>query len=81
MSDDTQLFNIDDISDVLVEKTITEIYNNLTEIGYDPTAQIVGYLISGDPGYITSHKESRKKISSLERTKILESMLRKYINK
>ena len=53
----------------------------LEEKGYNPINQIVGYLISGDPGYISSYKESRKKICKLERTQIIEVLLRNYLSK
>ena len=53
----------------------------ITEKGYNPINQIVGYLISGDPGYISSYKESRKKICKLERTQIIEVLLRNYLSK
>lgn len=81
MSSDTRSFNVDDINDKLIEKTINDVYNSLDEIGYNPINQIVGYIMSGDPGYISSHKESRKKITALDRTKIIEVLVRNYINK
>jgi uncharacterized protein (UPF0297 family) len=51
----------------------------LRENGYEPVAQIVGYLISGDPTYITSHQEARKLIRQLERDRILEELVREYL--
>lgn len=62
-----------------VYNTLKEIYFNLEERGYDPTKQIVGYLISGDLGYISSYKKSRSKISKLDRNKIVEIMFKEYI--
>ena len=62
-----------------IYKTLKEIYFNLEERGYDPTKQIVGYLISGDLGYISSYKKSRSKISKLDRNKIVEIMFKEYI--
>lgn len=81
MSMDTQTFNVDDINDALIERTITDVYNALDEMGYNPINQLVGYIMSGDPGYISSYKESRKKITQLDRTKIIEVLVRKYLNK
>lgn len=78
-SNTTFLFDISDIDNVLVEQTIKEVYDALEEKGYNPINQIVGYLISGDPGYISTYKESRKKISKLERTQIVEVLLRNYM--
>lgn len=79
MLDKTTLFDIDEIQDALVETTLDEICDALREKGYNPVSQIVGYLVSGDPGYITSYKGARDKILSLERGKILESIVRNYL--
>lgn len=75
------LFDVSEINDVLVEDTIKEVYDSLEEKGYNAINQIVGYLISGDPGYISSYNDSRKKISKLERNHIVEVLLRKYMGK
>lgn len=80
-SNTTFLFDVSEIDNVLVEETIKEVYNSLQERGYNPINQIVGYLISGDPGYISSYNDSRKKISKLERTQIVEFLLRNYMSK
>lgn len=65
------------------EKTIHDIfltvYNSMKEKGYDPVNQIVGYLLSGDPTYITSYKNSRYLISRIERDELLEELVRFYI--
>ena len=79
MDSATTTFNVNDIDNVLVEQVLTEVYEALEEKGYNAVNQIVGYLISGDPGYISTYKESRKKISKLERTQIVEVLLRNYI--
>ena len=75
----TRLFNIEELETALVEKTIKEVYVALEERGYNPVNQLVGYLISGDSGYISSYKDARKKITGLDRAKILEEMVKKYI--
>ena len=80
-SNTTFLFDVSEIDNVLVDQTIKDVYEALEEKGYNPRNQIVGYLISGDPGYISSYKESRKKICKLERTQIIEVLLRNYLNK
>lgn len=77
----TSVFDISDIDDVLVEDVINDVYLALEEKGYNAVNQIVGYIISGDPGYISTYKESRKKISKLERTQIVEVLLRNYMKK
>ncbi len=80
-SNTTFLFDVSEIDNILVEETIKEVYDALEEKGYNPINQIVGYLISGDPGYISSYNESRKKISKLERNQIVEVLLRNYLQK
>lgn len=75
----TTVFDVNDIDNVLVEQVLNDVYEALEEKGYNAVNQIVGYLISGDPGYISTYKESRKKISKLERTQIVEVLLRNYI--
>jgi uncharacterized protein (UPF0297 family) len=76
---ETRLFNVDELEDALVQKTLNEIYDALEERGYNPINQLVGYIISGDPGYISSYKDSRKKITGLDRAKIIEALLKSYI--
>ena len=80
-SDTINLFELDDINDALIKQTLREVNDALLERGYNPINQIVGYLMSGDPGFISSHRESRNKISKLDRNKILESLVRNYLKK
>lgn len=77
--DKTTLFEIDEITNALIETTLDEIYDALKEQGYNPVSQIVGYLVSGDPGYITSYKNAREKMLKLDRGKVLELMVRNYL--
>lgn len=81
MLDKTSLYNLSDIQEALMNKTIIEVYEALNEKGYNATSQIVGYLISGDPGYITNYKNARNKITEYDRAKILEVILKDYIDK
>ena len=60
------------------KKILNEVYDALKERGYNPTNQLVGYLISGDPGYISSYKDARKKIQQIDRAKILEVLLNNF---
>ena len=62
------------------QEIINQVYTALKEKGYNPINQFVGYLLSGDPTYITSYNNSRVLISSLERDEILEVLLRAYLN-
>lgn len=59
---------------------LSEVYNSLTEKGYNPTNQIVGYILSGDPTYITSHKNARTLISKVERDELLEEIVNFYLD-
>ena len=77
--DETKVYKKEELNVEMVEAVITEVVDALKERGYDPTQQIVGYLMSGDPGYISSYKDSRKKITAIERTKILEVLVENYI--
>ncbi len=77
----TTLFNIDTFNIEEIRTTLKEVYDALEERGYNPTNQIVGYLISGDLGYISSHKDARKKMQSLDRAKVVEVLLKEFQNK
>ena len=81
MSSTTYLFNIENINEALVKETIKEVCEALEERGYNPVNQIVGYLMSGDPGYISSHKEARNKLTTFDRTKILEILVEDFLSK
>ena len=76
----TQFFKVQKEPELKVEDIISSVYLALTEKGYDPVNQIVGYIMSGDPTYITSHKGARSLIMKAERDEILEVLLRNYIN-
>lgn len=79
MNDETQVYNLEEFDDKNIEKILGDVYYALEERGYNSIKQLVGYLLSGDPGYISSHLEARRNISSVERAKILEVILRKYL--
>lgn len=79
--DKTTLFDIKEIENAYIIDTLNEVYESLLEKGYNPINQIVGYLISGDPGYISSYRDSRTKISALDRSKIVEIILRDYMRR
>ena len=75
----TQLFKVDLEKDYDVREIIASVYEAFTEKGYNPVNQIVGYLMSGDPTYITSHKGARSLIMRAERDEIIELFLEDYI--
>ena len=77
----TNIFDVKDINNILVKETLNEAVDALEERGYNSINQLVGYLISGDPGYISNYKETRKKISKIERTDIIEVLLRNYLSR
>jgi uncharacterized protein (UPF0297 family) len=60
-------------------RILTAVYQALKEKGYNPIAQLVGYLLSGDPAYITSHNNARNLIRRLERDELLEELLKNYL--
>ena len=76
---DTQYFKPAKEQDKFVKSTIDSVYIALTEKGYNPVSQIVGYIMSGDPTYITSHNGARSQIMRVERDEIIEELLREYI--
>ena len=79
MDSNTTLYSVEEFDIALVDAILHEVYLALQEKGYDPINQIVGYLMSGDPGYISSYKDARKKIVSINRSRILEFFLRKAL--
>ena len=76
--DKTSLFKIIDTDVIETKEILQEVYDALEERGYNPTNQLVGYLISGDPGYISSYKDARKRIQTIDRTKIIEVLLENF---
>ena len=75
----TQYFEVELDKELDVRDIIASVYGALTEKGYNPINQIVGYLMSGDPTYITSHKGARSLIMRAERDEIIEVFLEDYI--
>lgn len=63
----------------LTKSILTEVYKSLKEKGYNPVNQLVGYLISGDPTYITNYNGARTLVRKLERDEILEEVLKSYL--
>lgn len=62
-----------------IKEIITSVFASLEEKGYDPINQVIGYILSGDPTYITSHNNARSTISRVERDELLEELLRAYL--
>lgn len=76
----TQYFKVNSETEVSVKEILDTVYNAMTEKGYNPVNQIVGYIMSGDPTYITSHKNARSLIMKVERDELLEEMMGVYID-
>ncbi|MDK2918533.1 MAG: hypothetical protein PWQ37_1266 [Candidatus Petromonas sp.] len=75
----TMKFNVDKDEGSEVKSILQSVYKSLKEKGYNPINQIVGYLLSGDPTYITSYNNARNLIRKIERDELLEELLKKYI--
>jgi uncharacterized protein (UPF0297 family) len=79
VSDKTMNFKVERDKEVKAKEVLKEVYDALLEKGYNPVNQIVGYILSGDPTYITSHKNARNLIRVIERDELLEKMVKNYI--
>ncbi len=76
----TQCFKVSAEQELQVGDILKTVYQAMTEKGYNPVNQIVGYIMSGDPTYITSHKGARSLISKVERDELVEELLKVYID-
>ncbi|AFS78347.1 hypothetical protein Curi_c13360 [Gottschalkia acidurici 9a] len=77
----TMRFNVDKEKEKKAEEIILTVYKALEEKGYNPINQMIGYILSGDPTYITSYNNARTIIRELERDEILEELIKKYLEK
>ncbi|MGE5454828.1 MAG: IreB family regulatory phosphoprotein [Methylocystaceae bacterium] len=75
----TMRFSLPREEETKVDLVLRRVYQALKEKGYNPINQLVGYMISGDPSYITSHQEARSLITKLERDEILEILIKHYL--
>ncbi|MBO6137821.1 MAG: IreB family regulatory phosphoprotein [Lachnospiraceae bacterium] len=75
----TQMFKVETEPETGVKVVLSTVYEALTEKGYNPISQIVGYIMSGDPTYITSHNNARSLIMKVERDELVEELLTQYI--
>lgn len=75
----TQFIDINQTKRISVSEVILRVYQALVERGYNPVNQIVVYIMSGDPTYITSHNNARSLIMKVERDEILEELMRNYV--
>ena len=77
----TSLFDVKVIKEELIKATLKEVGASLNERGYDAQNQLAGYLISGDPGFISNYQEARSKILELDRSEIVKFLLDNYLEK
>ena len=77
--DKTMNFKVERENNIKTKEILKEVYEALVEKGYNPINQIVGYILSVDPTYITSHNDARNKIRSIERDELLEKLVQEYI--
>lgn len=75
----TQYFKVKTEPEVQVKEVLNVVYTAMEEKGYNPVNQIVGYIMSGDPTYITSYKGARSMIMKVERDELVEELLKEYI--
>ena len=78
-SDDTILFDTSEVNNKIIKDTLADAVEALSERGYNPINQLVGYIISGDLGYISSYKETRNRIAKIDRTVLVEVLLKEYL--
>ncbi len=79
MFDVTRKFRISDDADLEMKQILTAVYDALREKGYNPINQIVGYILSEDPTYITNHNNARTLIRKVDRDELLQELVRHYL--
>lgn len=79
MNSDTQFFDQDLLEKPRANEIISQVYNALVVKGYNPTSQMIGYIISGDPTYITNYNNARSIIMKIDRDELLEELLNNYL--
>lgn len=80
MLDGTRKFTIADEADQEMKRILTTVYDALREKGYNPINQIVGYILSEDPTYITNHLNARSLIRKIDRDELLQAMVKTYLS-
>ena len=78
--DFTRKFSLGDQRDLEIKAILSTVYQALQEKGYNPINQIVGYILSEDPTYITSHKNARAMIRKVDRDELLQTLVKYYLN-
>ncbi len=80
MFDKTMKFSVNEEREIELKRNLTIIYDALVQKGYNPINQIVGYILSEDPTYITTHNNARSLIRHIDRDELLQALVRSYLN-
>ena len=80
MTDKTMTFKLNDDREDLMKDILTQVFDALREKGYNPINQIVGYILSEDPTYITTHNNARSLIRKIDRDELLSELVKSYLN-
>lgn len=80
MLDETMIFSIGNDKEKSIKTILMTVYDALKQKGYDPINQIVGYILSEDPTYITTHQNARSLICKVDRDELLQTLVRSYLN-
>lgn len=80
MQDETMIFSYEDEEEKLIRDQLTLVYDALTEKGYNPVNQIVGYILTEDPTYITTNRNARSVMLSMDRDDILQVLVRRFLS-
>ena len=80
MEQTTRMFSLEEEKSIKIKQVMSDVYQALSEKGYNPIGQIVGYLLSEDPTYITTHDNARVKIQSVDRDELLSELVCSYLS-
>ena len=80
MPDKTVTFRVADDKEAEMQRTLLTVYDALKQKGYNPISQIVGYILSEDPTYITTHNNARSLIRRIDRDELLQAMVKSYLS-
>jgi YD repeat-containing protein len=81
MDEKTRSFILNDNQEQIIKQNLTRVYNALVEKGYDPINQIVGYILSEDPTYITTYDNARSIVRHIDRDQLLQYLVKSYLEK
>lgn len=80
MQDKTMTFSVPDDKEIEMRRILTAVYDALKQKGYNPISQIVGYILSEDPTYITTYNNARSLIRKIDRDELLQAMVKNYLS-